>query len=103
MGNLAFMLAEYKKAPSKAKAISQYLDSLPSLAEYREQGLPLAAPEADLEILAKLPRLSSIPVKVKDTKAALKQALILYNKTNMKSGSATPLEWEDALWALMVV
>lgn len=79
-----------------SRAIANY----PKLSHFESIGLPLAAPEKDLQLLDGLPVLSHIPYWVRQTRGQLAQAFAWYNEN--REGHPQ-LKWEDVLWGRIIL
>jgi len=72
-----------------------YVDALPSLRDYQEQGLPIVAPDEELRLVESLPRLGGVASWVRHERSALERDLDAYNTAR---GNRPRLTWDDALW-----
>lgn len=105
---LAFMLAERKNQvlyhPSAHVAPPEqywtaYFQSLPSLQEYRAQGLPLLATDDELHQIENLPHIDAIAKHALTQRKRILHDLQHYNAAR---GIRGKMSWKDALWSSAV-
>lgn len=77
-----------------------YIESLPSLEEYRSLGLPLLATNSELHLLENLPIVGPMAKLTLAKKAQLLDDLYRYNSAR---GARDRLHWKDALWSAAVI
>jgi hypothetical protein len=110
---MALWLAEkkmtlHRKAWVEMTPIEKYwasvIKSLPSLREYRDMGIPLAAPEEDLGRLAMLPRFKGIARWSKHVHKMLHVAVDEFNHEKATVDPTIPakIQYDDALWGRIV-
>eukprot|EP00928_Gymnodinium_smaydae_P082634 TRINITY_DN65954_c0_g1_i1.p1 TRINITY_DN65954_c0_g1~~TRINITY_DN65954_c0_g1_i1.p1 ORF type:complete len:403 (-),score=74.24 TRINITY_DN65954_c0_g1_i1:90-1259(-) len=74
--------------------------SLPTLEEYKNEGMPIAAPDAELARLKGLPHLGTIESTCTRKRANVQRALDFYNAHR---GDHKELTFDDVLWGYTVV
>lgn len=106
---LSFQFAEKKASLVDHAAADQtpvekywaaHIKSLPSYDEYREAGMPLAAPESDLKRLKNLPIVSEIEAGIRRRLDEVQKWLPTYNA---QRGSRPEMQLNDAVWGRILV
>lgn len=92
---------ENQQLPRSDWIVLDYIKSLPSLADLRNQGLPLAASYSDLHKLDDLPHLGALSKSVDKQRETLLDDWAAYTKAR-SNANLPKIGYADALWGLSI-